>query len=323
MKGREGGASRIGEASDWFARMRGPDAHASREGFEVWLADPRNARAYHEIERVWAATGLAQAPCSGVKPALAQPSWRRYALAASIIVVGIVLALLLSAYGGSAVTSRPGIAYSSRLGEIRTFTLADASRVTLDTASRIEVSYAAGERRVRLVAGRARFEVAHARERPFVVVAGTRAVVAHGTVFDVRLEGEAVEVMLLEGRVEVEQWENAAPARRIVQLLPGDRAVLHEVNAVPVVQGGWKQGASWTRGLIAADAMALGELVAEANRYSRRRISLADPALARLRVTGAFRPGDPAALAAKLAAAFDLRVAVRPDGSILITRKPV
>lgn len=88
---------------------------------------------------------------------------------------------MLSAYGGSAVTNPKAIAYSSRVGEIRTLTLADASRLTLDTASRIEVFYSA-------VAGRARFEVAHAFGRPFVVVSGTRAVLAHCTVLDVRRE---------------------------------------------------------------------------------------------------------------------------------------
>src|SRR3546814_14348134 len=131
--------------------MRGPDADASRETFEGWLADPRNARAYHEIERVWAATGLAQAPRSGGEPTAT--SWLRYALAASIILVGIAIAMLLSAYGGSAVMSRPAIAYSSRVGEIRTVTLADASRVPPHTASRTQVSSAARPRRARPAAG--------------------------------------------------------------------------------------------------------------------------------------------------------------------------
>lgn len=144
------GNSRVEEASDWFARMRGPDAFASREAFAAWLADPPNARAYREIERVWTVSGMAGVPAKEhAQPQSARASWQRFGLAASIALVATMVALLLIA---NRQVSRPGLsvaAYASRVGEIRQITLADGSRVTLDTASRLVVDFTAHERRVR------------------------------------------------------------------------------------------------------------------------------------------------------------------------------
>lgn len=316
-------ASRTEEASDWFARMRGPEAFASRAAFGAWLADPANARAYREIERIWAMAGMAEVPAKGhAKRRYTRASWQSYALAASIALGAIMLALLLIANRPSRPSGGSAIAYSSQVGEIRQITLADGSRVTLDTASRLAVDYTARERRVMLLAGRARFDVAHDLARPFVVVAGERAVVAHGTVFDVRLEGGSMDVTLLKGRIEVERLRGEAPAQSIARLAPGQRLTLRKFDRSARPEPASREEAVWTQGLLPADALPLADLVAEANRYSPRKIVLADPDLGALRVTGAFRPGDSAALAAHLAAALGLVATTRPDGSVLIAARP-
>ena len=319
----EGARSRIDEASDWFARMRGPEADVLHDDFRAWLADPRNARCYGQIEQVWSAAGGARE--ASAFPAHLQrlprrSSWKSAALIAALVLAVAAIALLLSAYGRSPEPSRPMMAYASGLGQIRTAVLADGSRVTLDTASRVVPGFSDTERRVTLVAGRARFAVAQDPRRPFVVIAGGRAIIARGTLFDVRLDGDRVEVSLLEGKVDVETRQREGGSTPIVRLAPGDRATMLGPSA-PRIDIAALRGGDWTRGLIAADGMSLAEVVAEANRYSTTRIELAEPAIGALRVTGAFKPADADTLAQTLSAAFDLTRTTRADGSILLGQK--
>lgn len=323
---------RIDEASSWFARMRGPEADVSREEFSNWLADPQNARAFAEIEAVWSISGSARPVKSYVSLPGSQAApqgsadrrrpWTRPALALAAIVLGaVVIALLLSGYGRSRAPARVLIGYSSNIGQIRTVALTDGSHVTLDTASRIVPAFSGRERRVVLVAGRARFSVAHDQDRPFIVIAGNRSVIARGTVFDVRLEGKALEVMLLDGKVDIEGAVGVADRPPTIRLTPGKRAVIDgahsaRVDALP------RPAASWPEGMISADGMPLAEVVQEANRYSGAHVVLAEPQLGDLRVTGAFKPGNAQTLGSALAVALDLSATTQADGSVLLARKP-
>ena len=68
-------------------------------------------------------------------------------------------------------------------------------------------------------------------------------------------------------------------------------------------------------------AQTLSDVVAEANRYSRRRLTLEpDPHLDRVRVTGSFVAGDTPSIAQALADLYDLKVEGRPDGELVLRR---
>ena len=322
--GNETRAARIAEATDWFALMRSPDASAAQAAFDAWRADPDNARAYAEIEQVWAVTGAGRSRVTPQRQsAMPSQAWPRYAIAATLMIIAIGIAFLLAGYSALPVGSGAGpAAYASRIGEIRTITLSDGSTVTLDTASRLRVDYSRDERRVTRLGGRARFAVAHNPGRPFIVLAAGKAVVARGTVFDVRLNGAAIEVTLLEGAVDIEHRRADASPVRIVRLVPGEQVRLEDAAASAVVESVDHGTAQWTSGLIEVRGMPLAGVIAEANRYSRDKIVLAEPALGHLRVSGALRPGDAEALAARLAATFGLAVSRRADGAVLLARKP-
>lgn len=64
----------------------------------------------------------------------------------------------------------------------------------------------------------------------------------------------------------------------------------------------------------------LGDVLAEANRYVTRKLQLADPALAKLKVSGSFRTGDTAAIAAGVALVLPVRADDRGT-VIVLTRK--
>lgn len=316
--------ARIDEATDWFARLHAPEADRVRTEFESWRADPANARAYSEIERLWAVTGTGKVrPVPQSPPIRSRQPWIRYAIAATLAILALGLAVQLKGYDALSVQPRPtATRYASQVGEIRTINLPDGSTVTLDTASQLDIGYSDDERRVTLHAGRARFAVAHDASRPFVVSAQGKSVIARGTLFDVRIDRDAVEVTLLEGAVDVERRSDTLAPQRLARLSSGQRVKLDSDVTSAVIQPVSSDVEQWPSGLLPAHAMPLAQVVAEANRYSRQKMVLAEPALGSLRVSGAFRPGDAVALAEKLSAALALSATIRADGTIVLARTP-
>jgi transmembrane sensor len=208
---------------------------------------------------------------------------------------------------------------STRVGQIRPQRLPDGSVVTLDTDSRIAFTLTAHNRIVRLVHGRARFDVAHNPARPFVVEAGGQTVTATGTVFDVALYGENLRVTLLRGSVDVAQ----GLARRreyvaITRLRPGEVMQATHSQPVPRITSSARGEDQWVDGMLSFKATRLSEVLAQTNRYATAKIQLAEPSLADLRVTGAVHPVPVDHLAASLAAAFFLRAETLPNGSIVL-----
>jgi len=78
---------------------------------------------------------------------------------------------------------------------------------------------------------------------------------------------------------------------------------------------------AWTAGLIQLDGKSLTEAVAEFNRYNRKKLTIADPAIAGLRVSGTFSARQPESFVATLARSGDVReLAPRsrnPDSQII------
>jgi transmembrane sensor len=318
------------EASDWFARMRGSAADRHRPGFEAWLAvHPNHQVMYERIELRWqqsallahSRAGQARAGLPARRHLLARPA-ARYAIAAALVgAVGLGSFAMLSPNRGLPGRPAPTVAgtdLANPVGPVRRLRLADGTVVTLDTDTRLAVLLGAEARRVRLLRGRARFAVAHDAGRPFIVAAGAGEVVATGTVFDVSVVEGAPRVTLLEGAVEVRPMQAAsgkhAPG---VRLRPGQTIAIAE----PAPQPARGPEADWTSGMLSFDGRPLHEVLAEANRYSARPITLADPALGDLRVTGAFRVADASSLATALAAALGLRVEPGVDGAVRLARR--
>jgi len=319
-------------AAEWFARMRGPDAERHRAEFDPWYrADSAHAAAYDRMGLRWDQGGLVgHTPSGQARQGLPEATARRFplralALAASVAAILILGAVLLSARG-TLPGGDPGaqIAASDTLqtprGDIRRVTLADGSVITLDSDSRIAIAFTPGERRLRLIAGRARFEVAHDTGRPFIVAAGGGEVVATGTQFDVSLIGGRPRVRLIEGSVEVRRPKSGAAgdaAPPPVLLKPGQMALV-DTPAPP--EAAPAAGERWVSGTLSFENASLESVLAEANRYTARQVRLGDPSLDRLRFTGGFRAGDPDQLTQALASGFALRVRSDPEGDLVLVR---
>jgi transmembrane sensor len=324
------------EAALWFTRMRGPDAETDRLAFEAWLAESRAHReAYNWIGEVYSLGRLIDPEPDA---AIAVHPQRRRRLQA---VLAAALVLFLSAAGWalldhqpsdfvpvaswqSSMTARSHV--KTEVGQIRTVRLPDGSRVTLDTNSAVAFTYQRDIRRLVVVRGRARFEVAH-EARPFVVDAGKGTITAHGTIFDVGMTPDgAVEVRLLRGSVYV-----ALPARGLTgshavattrQLMPGQQ-VLFGTSGLPPARTVATPDERWPEGMLECDGMALADLLARANRYARPQLVLADARLGALKVSGTFRIDIPQVLADRLAAVFGLHVQAQGASRIVIDRGPL
>jgi transmembrane sensor len=308
-----------GKAAAYFVQRRGETAAQRRER-EAWLAeDARHARAYEETRRLWDRTGglRGDAHLQALKAAdLAALQRSRWPRAGWVLSAAAALALLV---GGAYLIVRflaspPPVRYATELGERHTEILADGTQVVLNTDSVLEVRYTRGERDVELQRGEAQFEVALDAARPFVVSIGEDTVTALGTRFQVRRDTDAAVVTLLQGRVEVAQGEE----QRILQ--PNEQARLSANAGIVVRTIDPTQVDGWLDGWLRFRNTPLSQVVAEANRYSPRKLRLSDSKLANLELNGNFRTGDSASIAAAVEQILPVRVEDRGANIVLLAK---
>lgn len=306
------------EAARWFEALRRTSVttQALRD-FHVWKRDPENAAAFGRVETSWKAAGAlgsnpeVQAAVDAVlarHPARRRTNWRFVAAPIAAAAVG------LAVWAPAAVSP----SYETGVGEERVVALTDGSRVRLNTDSAVRVRYWGGERRVVLRRGQAFFDVAHDASRPFCVEAGPAEVLALGTKFDVRRRDGAVAVTLVEGRVRVEGEDGGAATLAPNQQLTVTKAGVSAPRPLAAAEA-----AGWTTGRLTFRGEPLRDVVAEANRYSRRKIELAVPeALAGERVSGAFDAGDIDAVVAALTQYYGLQAETPSADVIRLTPRP-
>jgi transmembrane sensor len=242
----------------------------------------------NEVQAVWDALGRLDAADFEIAANDARPTYpsRRALVVGSGLAAGVAVAV----GAGLLWTQRP-VVHETDIGERRTVLLADGSQVTLNTATRIEVRLSDQRRLVTLDSGEAFFAVAHRSDAaPFDVVSDGAHIRVTGTRFNVRRDPRFTQVDLVDGRVSVGPLD--ARAKRL-NLRPGQGVRLDPKGVPgPVVSARLRQIADWRDGRISFDQTPLADAVAEMNRYSRIRLTVADPSLALTPVDGVFTAGD-------------------------------
>jgi transmembrane sensor len=310
---------RAEEAASRFiaARETGPWGDQEAAALEGWLAAATlNRVVYYRLNAAWQEAGRLKALDAGASPARIgwsilprnPPYWWPRALAASVLLASAI----------ALVVFRESIfqlnSYSTVVGGLESLPIEDGSRVTLNTNSKLHVALSDDERRIDLDRGEAFFEVAQDRTRPFVVRAGRTRVVAVGTQFSVRRDGDEVRVSVTQGMVRIE------PAGLL--LSAGATARTHaetvsiEKKTVPEVE----QALSWRSGILTFRDLQLADAVAELNRYNARKIVIRDPAVAAIRVGGIFGATQPERFARLLESGFPIQVVEEPEQLILVAR---
>lgn len=350
------------EAATWHDRLhRDKVSDETRRAFADWLAQsPQHRTLYDAMDAAWSKLrGAAEDPQilalrheTALRLTRRTQAARLLRSAAAGVLVTIVAVAVIGALRSPGEHSfftavreafrwGGGGHYETTTGERLAFTLDDGSQVTLDTQSELKVSFSTAERSVRLIRGQAFFEVAKDPKRPFVVQARNRRLVAVGTAFDVRVDGDQVKVTMVEGTVRVEDLgeEVAAPIVPRVSTQPPGRVANRERvdsqrSAATTITAGEQlttdaqredhvratdpeRSTSWRRGQLVFDNTRLADAVAEVNRYSETKIELANPNLDDLRLSGAFVTGRPTVFVEAVTSYFPVRV-TRADDRVVV-----
>jgi len=328
-------------AGAWFARRRsGAMTSAEARALEAWLADdPRHMEAFQTIELTWAEVeDFRSAPeilairerARGRRSGVTRAAVSRMAAA--------FLGLAVIATGGYGLKASGLIdlhrfsnqQYATRVGEKTSVTLPDGSVVTLNTDTALHTVASRDKRLVYLDRGQAFFRVAHDTEHPFEVHALGRTVTAVGTAFEVRVDRGKFAVTLVEGKVRVSAPVVAAPAKpnspapapveRTTEMLPGDQLVAVNDKEWTLDRTDPIKETVWLVGRLKFEGEPLGQVAEEFNRYSTRKLVIADPKLAAKPISGTFRADDQDAFVQALAIAHIARVDSENDDTVQLGR---
>lgn len=322
---------------DWFVRRQhGGWSAVDEAAFQVWLAaDVGHADAYVQWQSHWKALDAipadsvallrrnlardkAQAQRGQAPSSAPRRRWLLSAFApAAVVAVTAGTGLLAwNRWQAQPVFTQ---AFSTQRGQQIDVPLPDGSRLRLDTATRLEVSYYRQRREVQLLEGQAVFSVQPDPTRPFQVLAGPVGVTVVGTRFSVRYtpqlpENAGVRVSVEHGRVRVAQRDGTTgdalhEAPGSVYLSAGEQVLADTLGKLaPVTMVPHEGIAPWRDNRISFVNTPLAQVLAELERYGSTGLTVRDPAVAALRLSGTFDPRNAQALQRVLPAALPVRL---------------
>ena len=248
--------------------------------------------------------------------------------------------------------------YTNGIAQVREIHLSDGSEITLGASSSLAVAFRHHERRVTLTSGVAFFSVVKDPSRPFVVVVGNEEIRDLGTKFEVRREPTGMRVAVVEGTVEVmpvprratapdrearpsarlsrkitlassERIRDQAPTAPILltgngssgariltagrEITIGPNGLIPAPQVMPAVEP-----AAWRYGRLVYVDTPLKDIIADANRYSRQPIEIADPRVANVRVSVTYPSDQIQQMVSALARSLSLKVERREGGGIVL-----
>jgi transmembrane sensor len=174
--------------------------------------------------------------------------------------------------------------------EQRSMQLADGSHLVVGAETKVSVELTATRRSLTLDHGIAYFKVAPDKSRPFVVASDGYIAQAVGTAFSVDAQPGRMLVTVAEGVVKVSRAAEAEQASGAVSPMlvqAGQRASVDDAgircSMVPSSSGG---APSWISGRLEYLHEELRFVIADVNRYSRRKIVLDDAQIGHHLYTG-------------------------------------
>ncbi len=293
-------------AAEWLCERDEGFAPGRAHSFAAWRdRDPRHAaaviRVEHALERIHEMPA-ARAPLesrfgrtSAIPENRSAHGGRRLRFSLPFSIAALAAALVVGAIAWWTVPPRFPTAehYASEGASQRRVALRDGSVVDLNRASDVRVEFTARERRVNLGAGEAHFQVAPDTARPFVVTAGGVSVRAVGTAFTVRVADGSVDVLVVEGKVEVvrdETAHTASPAPRSLVAAGETTHVSRDPATPPKVEKAAPEviraALVWQDPMMTFNDVALREVVTRLNQRNVTQLVLDDPLLGGRKVGG-------------------------------------
>lgn len=328
------------QAAMWLVKLDSGNFSAqSRADLKNWLAaDPKHQEALTAMMNVWDDIDGSLALVNDEKLTedvhfsdVLIPVLKPLSIAASVCIVCIFV-FLNSAFNVEKNT------YATRIGEQLQTKFSDGSVMHLNTNSQIETEFSKDKRLIKLLKGEALFDVAHDKERPFIVYAGDRLVQAVGTKFSVQLTPKKVDVMVAEGKVVMSETSMNQELKNIVEInisnIKIDDIFISQEQEVTLRTGQTQQqtfvktshveqSLAWLDGKIIFKDEKLINVINEVNRYIDQEILLYDSLLQERRISGNFNITDREALIEALTLSFDIEPERIGNNKILLRKKDV
>ncbi|WCG83679.1 FecR domain-containing protein [Pectobacterium sp. A5351] len=277
------------QASEWYAQLcdREPGDEYYHH-WQRWMEESEEHRHAWEYvltvsQRFQPLRGEGQQPALNALLHQSEPMTRRRALKlAALLSTGSLLSWLTYRHTPLKNSLLAMTAdHHSAVGEIKSLILPDNTRLWLNTASAIDIRYSDQRREIALLAGDILIDTA-ADPRPFFVTTAQGRLQALGTRFSVAQASDTTTLTVYQHAVDVSA-RYAAAARRV-------NAGYHlrfNTNGQGDIEPNQQNDAGWAHGVLQADNMPLGEVVAQLSRY-RHGYLACQPAIADLRVMGTF-----------------------------------
>ncbi|MBZ9780077.1 FecR domain-containing protein [Pseudomonas sp. REP124] len=290
-------------AARWYVDMRGEaPSETTRRAHQRWLErDPRHRQAWERLGRLQ--DKLEQVTPDIVRPILSSARAKRRDVLK-------VLSILLMAGGAGTLawntTALPTLMADQRTGtgERRRIRLDDGTQLQLNTASAVDIRYSETLREVRLLAGEIQIQTARdERRRPFVIHTAEGSIRALGTRFVVRREADLTQVCVQEHAVEVRAANVPATAMRV----DAGQQLSFGRDFINALQPANPQADAWTRDMLVVNDWRLGDFVDELQRYRPGHLGC-DPAVAALRISGAFHLGSTDTILDNLTSTLPVRI---------------
>lgn len=240
------------------------------------------------------------------------------AIAATIAAVAVI--------AGAVVMQVRGQLVATDRAERREVMLNDGSVVRLEPETTLRINLRKHERRISLDGGRALFNVAKDRSRPFFVEIDNTLVRAVGTAFGVERNDGGIVVTVSEGKVAVGDVSPAGGGLQVKasssemlltagkQLTVGYAGLADSVRDVDTTRA-----LAWAEGRLVFDSAPLSEAAREFNRYNHVQLEIEDAELARRPISGVFQASDLETFIAFVRAGARVSVAPRGRDRIVIS----
>lgn len=320
-------------AAAWIGRRDTGLTVEDRRALEQWRnADPRHAEALARFEAAW--SNLGRARRTGMSAAVTDELHaleRRQRRNRSRLIAGGLAACLAGGLVFLARRSEPSAVPAESAQTLvllpQRQTLPDGSLAEFPSGTALVVDFSAAQRRVVLGQGEAHFEVVHDSTRPFVVEAGDVGVRAVGTAFAVQRSPSAIEVLVTQGRVAVEQQAPNSRPRELATLDAGKLLVVETsrpgaARSLPltvqtVTKADLAGRLAWRNPRIEFSGAPLAQVIAAINRHNATKLVLEDADLAATALSGLFRADDTEAIVQMLERGFGVK-AERRAGQIIL-----
>ncbi|MFP1678065.1 FecR domain-containing protein [Alloalcanivorax sp. C16-2] len=302
------------QAARWFALLGGD--HVTEQQKRRWLqwldANVDHRRAWEKVEHVDQAFRAVPVKSADSILSAAERRRRRFlqGLGGALLLAPVAIPGWLAWQAG---LGRSDL--STARGEIGEFTLPDGGRLWLNTDSAVAVRFDDRQRRLRLFRGELYLRTAH-DPRPLWIDTPEGRVSPLGTAFGVRLADRRTWVSVDQGRVRVQARQGDADAT----LGPGEGTRLDGNGHLSPLPGALSNP-GWRQGQLLADGRRLGDLLDELGRYRHGWLRY-DPAVADLRLTGAFPLADTDRILDLLEASLPVTVTRVTPWWVTVTPRP-